>query len=118
MQNTAVEPTQDRYPGKVQLSHGDQIEYKAYARDFGLGSVLYLVATCSYPAGPYEIWFEGEQGPGWKWKLMEKAPTIFYNLATYHIASSTSGQPPAELPRSIEVTDGFGTHTVPVNNWE
>ena len=91
------------------------IEYRAFARDFGDGRVvLSAVATSSYPVGPYEIFFEGGVGD---LRLMEKAPTIFYNLVTYQVASWTQGQPLVDTPREITVTDAYGAHTVTVEAW-
>lgn len=101
-----------RLPGKIQPSHADQIQYRAYTRTFELGTVLFLTATCSYPVGPYEIFFQGDGG--FTWTLMEKAPEFFFNLITYHIASTTPGQPTLEIPNSVTVIDGYGAHTVPV----
>jgi hypothetical protein len=101
-----------RVPGKVQPARADEIQYKAYARKFELGTVLFLTATCSYPVGPYEIYFQG--AGGFNWTLMEKAPGIFYNLVTYHIASTTTGQPLLEIPNTVTVVDGYGSHRVSV----
>ena len=47
----------NRTAGKTQPAEADQIQYKAYARKFDLGPVLFLTATCSYPVGPYEIFW-------------------------------------------------------------
>lgn len=101
-----------RLPGKIQPARADEIQYKAYMRKFGLGSVLFITATCSYPVGPYEIFFQGEGG--YTWTLMEKAPGIFYNLITYHIACTTPGQPTLDTPSKITIKDGFGSHQVTV----
>ncbi|HET7233527.1 MAG TPA: hypothetical protein VFJ16_26180 [Longimicrobium sp.] len=91
------------------------IQYRAFARDFGDGHVvLSAVATSSYPVGPYEIFFEGSVSD---LRLMEKAPVIFYNLVTYQVASWTAGQPLADTPRQITITDGYGAHTVDVEAW-
>lgn len=100
------------FPGKIQPSRADEIEYKAYTRKFDLGSVLFITATCSYPVGPYEIFFQGKGG--YTWTLMEKAPEIFFNLVTYHIASTSPGQPTIETPATVTIIDGHGTHEVPV----
>ena len=107
---------QERFPGKVQPSHGQAIKYTAYTRKFSedaAAPVLYITATCSYPVGPYEIFFQGEGG--FTWTLMEKAPTIFYNLVTYHIACTTTGQPTLDIPDTITIKDGYGSHEVPVD---
>lgn len=103
---------ESRIAGKVQPSLANQIQYKAYMRKFEAGAVLFVTATCSYPVGPYEIFFEA--GGGFTWTLMEKAPEIFYNLVTYHIASTTPGQPTLDTPATITVIDGYGPHEVPV----
>jgi len=102
------------FPGKIQPSHANEIQYTAYTRNFGLGSVLFVTATCSYPVGPYEIFFQGEGGT--TWTLMEKAPEIFFNLVTYHIACTTPGQPLLTTPPTITIKDGFGAHQVPVQS--
>ena len=47
---------------------------------------------------------------------MEKAPEIFYNLVTYHVASTTPGQPTLNTPKAITVIDGHGSHQVPVES--
>jgi hypothetical protein len=105
-----------RLPGKIQPARADEIQYKAYTRQFELGTVLFITATCSYPVGPYEIFFQGDGG--FSWTLMEKAPQIFYNLITYHIASTTPGQPTLNTPNKVTVKDGFGSHEVTVEEDE
>jgi hypothetical protein len=91
------------------------IEYRAFARDFGGGNVvLSAVATSSFPVGPYEIFFEGGVDD---LRLMEKEPVIHYDLVTYQVASWTPGQPLADTPKQITVTDGHGAHTVDVEAW-
>jgi hypothetical protein len=95
-------------------SAGD-IEYRAFARDFGDGTVvLSVVATSSYPAGPYEIFFDGGVGD---LQLMEKTPVNHFGLATYQVASWTPGQPLSKTPAELTVTDAYGPHTVPVEAW-
>lgn len=101
-------------PSKIQPARADEIQYTAYTRQFALGRVLFITATCSYPVGPYTIFFQGNGG--YSWTLMEKAPEIFFNLVTYHIACTTPGQPSVDLPRSVTIIDGYGSHTVPVTN--
>jgi hypothetical protein len=101
-----------RLPEKIQPARANEIQYKAFTRQFELGTLLFLTATCSYPVGPYEIYFQGEGG--FSWVLMEKAPVIFYPMVTYHIASTTTGLPPVIMPSTITVRDGFGSHKVTV----
>jgi hypothetical protein len=103
---------EDRIPGKIQPALAGEIEYKAYTRKFALGTLLFITATCSYPVGPYEIFFQGKGGN--HWVLMEKSPRIFYNHVTYHIACTSPGAPLADTPSIIIITDGFGSHKVTV----
>jgi hypothetical protein len=103
---------ESRIPNQIQPARAGEIEYKAYTRQFALGTLLFITATCSYPVGPYEIFFQGEGGNNWV--LMEKAPGIFYNIVTYHIAATTPGQPLLDTPDTITVRDGFGSHKVTV----
>jgi hypothetical protein len=102
-----------------QLATGEAIEYKAYTRTFGEGpaAVLYLIATCAYPVGGYQIFFEGEEGLE-NFRLMEIAPRIFPELVSYYIASWTTGLLLAEPPTQIQVTDAYGTQPVPVVPWD
>ncbi|MGH9434798.1 MAG: hypothetical protein ACRD06_02225 [Terriglobia bacterium] len=101
------------------LSHGLEIEYKAFARSFAEGTdgVLYLMATCYYPTSGFTIFFQEDSG---KFQLMEQPPTgVFMNLATYYVASS----PPAgvsgerELPTEVTIVDAQGEHRVHVRPW-
>jgi hypothetical protein len=104
-ETTSIQP-------KIGPASANDIEYRAFVRDFGEGRVLlYATATSSYPVGPYEIYFEGGVDD---LRLMEKAPVIYYNLVTYQIASWTPGQPLLETPRSITITDAYGPHQVQV----
>ena len=105
---TSIQPT-------IGPASARDIEYRAFARDFGDGRmVLSVVATSSYPVGPYEIFFEGGVDD---LRLMEKAPVIHFNLVTYQVASWTPGQPLADTPTEITVTDAHGPHTVAVEAW-
>lgn len=104
--------------GKIQLSTGQAIEYKAYVRrfDFSGGGVLYLLASCAYPVGGYRIFFEAEYG-GTSFKLMEEVPQIVNQLVTYYVASWTSSQPLVDPPAEVTITDASGTRTVAVEPW-
>jgi hypothetical protein len=103
------------------LSHGVEIEYKAFARSFSQGDkagVLYLVATCNYPTSGFTIFFQEDSG---KFKLMEQPPTgVFLNLVTYYVAS----WPPAgvseesALPTHVTIVDAYGEHPVHVKPWK
>lgn len=105
----------------VQPATGSAIEYKAYARSFkpepGSDKVLYLIATCFYPTGGYEIFFEAGAEPD-TFTLMEKAPGISNQLMTYYIASWTNGQRRSDKPSQITVMDAHGMHKVAVVLWE
>jgi hypothetical protein len=101
-----------------QLSHGQAIEYRAYARAFDTGSnaaVLYLLATCYYPVGQYQIFLEGSGDNNFN--LMEIVPTVHNELTTYYVASWTSSYPLADPPTTVTITDASGSHTVPVEPW-
>lgn len=100
---------------KIGPATARDIEYRAFARDFGGGHVvLSVVATSSYPEGPYEIFFDD---PGGDLRLMEKTPVDHFHLATYQVAAWTPGQPLSTTPTEITVTDAYGPHTVPVEAW-
>jgi hypothetical protein len=100
------------------LSHGDAIEYKAYARTFGSGgpAVLSLIATCSYPTGGFTIFFGEGPGPD-QFELLENVPGIVNELVTYYMASWTSGQPLVRPPTQVKIKDAWGEHRVEVKPW-
>jgi hypothetical protein len=100
------------------LSRGSDIEYKAFARNFGGGraAVFSLIATCYYGTPGYTIFFQG--GGGNKFELLETVPHGIVNqLVTYYLASWTGGQPLADPPSHVEITDASGTHRVKVEHW-
>jgi hypothetical protein len=99
---------------KIGPASAQDIEYRAFARDFGGQIVLSAVATSSYPVGPYEIFFEGGVGD---LRLMEKSPVDHFHVVTYQVASWTPGQPLSETPTEVTVTDAHGPHTVVVETW-
>ena len=105
--------------GNPQLSNGTAIEYKAYARKFGgeSGAVLYLIATCAYPTGGYEIFFEAEYGLQ-TFKLMEIPPGLAPQLVTYYVASWTSSQRLVDPPEQVTMVDAHGEHRVAVMPWD
>jgi hypothetical protein len=106
---------------RVQPATGSAIEYKAFARSFGPapggGRVLYLIATCFYPVGGYELFFQPESRPD-TFMLMEQSPGITNQLVTYYIASWTSGQRLLITPSQVEISDAQGLHRVAVVPWE
>lgn len=101
------------------LSHGVEIEYKAFARRFSQGpdGVLYLLATCYYPTSGFTIFFEEDSG---KFQLMEQPPTgVFMNLVTYYAADwpSAGVSEKRELPTEVTIVDAQGEHRVHVRPW-
>jgi hypothetical protein len=98
---------------KIGPASATDIEYRAFARDFGGPVVVSVVATSSYPVGPYEIFFEGA---GDDLRLMQKTPVDHFILVTYQIAGSTF-QPQGDTPTEITVIDAYGPHTVTVEAW-
>lgn len=107
-------------PPPLSLSHGIDIEYKAFARHFGQPkvAVLYLVATCYYTTSGFTIFFEEDSG---KFKLMEQPPTgVFLNLVTYYVASWPQDGMSGErvLPKQITIVDSYGEHRVTVKPWK
>ena len=76
--------------------------------------MLSVVATSSYPVGPYEIFFDGGVDD---LRLMERTSVDHFKLVTYQVAGWTPGQPLADTPTEITVTDAYGPHTVAVETW-
>ncbi len=102
------------------LSHGLEIEYKAFARPFleGTDAVLYLIATCYYETNGFTIFFEAEDSG--KFRPLEQPPTgVFLNLHTYYIASWPTNGVSYEQPVRTHVTvvDAYGEHRVHVRPW-
>jgi hypothetical protein len=106
-------------PVSPPLSRGSEIEYKAFSRAFGGGraAVLSLIATCYYGTPGYTIFFQPEAGKN-RFELLQTAPTgIEPQLVTYYVGSWTGGQPLADPPSHVEITDAGGTHRVKVEPW-
>ena len=103
------------------LSHGLEIEYKAFTRSFAqdnAAAVLYLMATCYYPTNGFTIFFEEDSG---KFNLMEQPPTgVFLNLVTYYVASWPPNGVSEEkaLPTQVTIVDSHGEHRVHVKPWK
>jgi hypothetical protein len=106
---TETSPTQP----KIGPAKAGDIEYRAFARDFSGQVVVSVVATSSYPEGPYEIFFELRDGDLW---LMQKTPVDHFGLVTYQVACWTF-QPQGGTPTETTVTDAYGAHTVAVEAW-
>lgn len=107
-------------PPAPSLSHGIEIEYKAFSRHFGQPkvAVLYLVATCFYDISGFTIFFEEDSG---KFKLLEQPPTgVFRNMVTYYVASWPQDGISGEriLPKHVTIVDAHGEHRVHVEPWK
>jgi hypothetical protein len=100
------------------LSHGNAIEYRAYARHFFPNSeavVLFLAATCFYDEAGFSISFQ-QTASGFE--LIEHPPTkIVPQLVTYYSASWNSSQQETTPPKHVTITDAFGAHSVQVHKW-
>jgi hypothetical protein len=104
----------------AQLSHGLEIEYKAFARSFSKGAdgVLYLLATCYYPTSGFTIFFQESLGT---FQLMEQTPTgVFMNLVTYYVADwpSAGVSEARQLPTHVTILDAQGEHRIHVASWK
>lgn len=101
-------------PPEVRLATSSDIVYRAYARPYegGPGQVISLFASCSYPTGQWQIFFEGT-GDG-AYRLMERVPGLVNYLITYYAASFTNGFGLATPVTSVVIEDARGRHTIPV----
>jgi hypothetical protein len=107
-------------PPAPQLSHGVNIEYKAFKRTFFTNTtdgVLFLMATCVYPNNGFSIFFQENSG---KYDLMEQPPSgIFLNLDTFCVAVWPAQKVSAEspVPSHVTIVDAHGEHRVHVEPW-
>jgi hypothetical protein len=109
-------------PADTGLSRGTAIGYKAYTRTFedsnggsGTAAVVLLLASCYYDSSGWTIFFEGNLQ---QLSLMEQNPTgIVREMVTYYAASWTTSFRMSDVPAEITVTDAFGDHVVPVEQW-
>jgi hypothetical protein len=98
----------------VRPATSGDIIYRAFSRPY-VGSdaqVINLFASCSYPTGQWQIFFQGA-GDG-TYQLMERVPGIVNELVTYYVASFTTGAGLVAPAKSVEITDAHGKHVVPV----
>ncbi len=97
----------------TQLSRGGALSYLALSRPYdGPGTVaLSLIATCYYPTGRWHIFFTSDSAG---YNLMETVPGLANQLVTYYVAGFSSGGGLMPM-RSVNITDGYGTHAIPVN---
>ncbi|HJQ41089.1 MAG TPA: hypothetical protein VKB93_28465 [Thermoanaerobaculia bacterium] len=96
----------------TQLSRGSAISYLALSRPYdGPGDeALALIATCYYPTGQWHIFFTSDSAG---YNLMETVPGMVNMLVTYYVAGFSSGGGLQPM-RSVNITDGYGTHAIPV----
>jgi hypothetical protein len=99
--------------GTTQPSAGSAISYLALSRPYnGPGDeALSLIATCYYPTGMWHIFFTSDSAG---YNLMETVPGLANQLVTYYVAGFSSGGGMAPM-RSVNITDAYGTHVIPVN---
>lgn len=94
----------------------NDIVYRAYGRPY-TGSdaqVISLFASCSYPTGQRQIFFQGANDG--TYRLMERVPGFVNELITYYTASFTPGVGLATSVQSVEIWDAYGKHVVPVES--
>ena len=101
-------------PANSALCDGISIEYRAFLRkmnpDLDAG-VIVLIASCIFGNPAMTLFFDG-------YRLMQTPPTgIHPQYDTFYVASVTSKLELANPPDTVTVTDGFGSHDVPVTDW-
>ena len=101
----------------IQPSTAEGLEYKCFARTFeeDASPVLYLLASGAHGRGDYQLFFRDDGS--FRWTLLERVPSIAPELVTWYVAITTTGQPVLDPPATVQVTDGFGAHAVPVEPW-
>ena len=52
-----------------------------------------------------------------EWTPYERVPPIAPDINTWYMAGAATGQPVLDAPAPVNVTDGFGPHSVPVEPW-
>jgi hypothetical protein len=104
-------------PSTPTLSHGSDLEYRAFSRRFfpnQEAGVLLLTATCFYGSPGFSISFQ-KTASGFN--LVETVPTgIEPQLVTYYSASWSSSQQEG-ITKHVTITDAAGSHRVPVKEW-
>ncbi|HET9622006.1 MAG TPA: hypothetical protein VFP84_11610 [Kofleriaceae bacterium] len=96
----------------VRPSTSTDIVYRAFGRPYdGSGQVISLFASCSYPVGGWQIFF---QGGGGGFTLMERVPQAVNELLTYYTASYTEGFGLPTAVKTVSIRDARGVHTVNV----
>jgi hypothetical protein len=91
---------------------GENIEYKAYARQFehpgesdepARRAVLYVVATLTKPDSGWTFALVRQEGEPDVWRFLEDRPAYADENRTYYIACGTSEHEVEKVPRSIKV---------------
>lgn len=104
------------------LCDAHEITYTAFRTAY-LGQsgswVLTIVAQGWYfpTPGVLNMYFQGVAGNPNAYTLMQTVSVDGFGLATYHVASYTSGAALDGVGTSITVQDATGTHTVAVQSW-
>lgn len=106
-------------PAKDPLCSGAHLGYKAFKRRVDPTSTpgaIILLASCQFGTSGWSIYFEpdGEN----KFELFQKEPQgIVTELVTLYSALWSEGYELADPPATVSITDTFGTHSVPVEDW-
>ena len=97
------------------LARCTDAEYEAFTRpNPGGGSTLFLVATCSYPFAEVVLTLEGDPEHEGAYRLLQTLPEVTFDIDTFYIASFSTGLGLQDPPSEVEVYDGTGSQTVPV----
>ena len=107
-------PTVADEHGTTRPCSAQDIIYRAFSRPYAGSSspVITVFASCSYPTGNWNIYFESVRGGGYR--LMEQVPGLVYHIITYYTTSYTVGLGQPGPIDYVEIEDGFGVHKVPV----
>jgi hypothetical protein len=108
----------------------ENVEFKAYARHFEhpreneeeqRRSVIFAVATMSYPDSGWQVELVQVEGKPEEWILLEDPPGFGDEQRTYLIASGSSLHEVEQAPKTIVVrygVDGEETTRVSVVPWD
>ncbi|HEV2741373.1 MAG TPA: hypothetical protein VGU66_22625 [Candidatus Elarobacter sp.] len=105
-------------PGIIRPCTAQRLIYRAYKRSYGgsTAQVVSLFASGYYGDAPWTMFFAGVAGKSDTFTLMEKVPTIVYFIETYYTATHCSGVGLSDLGDSVTIIDGYGEHTVPLED--
>jgi hypothetical protein len=100
--------------GNSVLCVGNLLEYRALVRrlDPNLGNgIVIVLASCYFGNPKMTLFFDG-------YNLMQTPPSeIHPQYDTFYVASVTSPLVLGDPPPTVTVTDGFGSHVIPVADW-